>query len=450
MNIVIVGGGPVGSTLAQQLNIEQKHSITVIEKDPLICQELTNKLDILTVVGSGTDPSALIKAGLTEADIIIAVTSQEEVNILSCHLAQKLGVAQRVARLTSSYITNELYNLDELGVTDIIEPEGETVSQILQYITIPETTHIVDFKESSLSVRGYMVTKECHLLDRPAGDLAKITNNDRLQHLMIVRDGTAITPHGTTLIQEGDEVLTLMPTADLASYHSLFENRKKLLERVVISGSSSLAMKLAEEVETLAARTLLISEDEKFCRRASAYLTATKTYQGEAASEEVRSDTGTGKASFFISVDDDSEDNIMTGLLAKADGAKRAIAVTESSKHSSLFLSLGIDKIINPSTLMVKRIFSEVSGFSQGTFFRQEDTGIEMRRLTINDKNELAGISLIELRQKISAHFLVGCIFRNSEFVVARGNTIIELNDELVLFFDPANTKSITKLFKAK
>jgi len=450
VNIIIVGGGVVGSTLAHQLENEQlNHRITLIESDQDKCTKLSSKLDILTLNGSGLDPALLIRAGIDDADMLVAVTPNDETNILCCHLAARFNVQTRVARLKSSYFTNEFFGLTELGVTDTIEPETDTIAQILEYLYVPEQTEVINFRKAGIALRGFRVTMNCALVNRKASDIAAISGDSHILLLVISRNGQTIIPHGESVILPGDEVLLLMPLSAVENFHNLFKTSGEKIPKVVINGESPMTIALVKEIEKRAKRTILISEDEEFCRMCADSLHNTDIFFGDPGQEETLIDAGVHTASFFISVDEDGEENVMTALLAKAEGAEQAIAVTNYEKHLQLFRTLGIDHIIQPTKLSTQQIFSDIAGFSREAVFRHSKTDMDMNHYFIESGSKIAGKTVLELRQKSSCQFIVGCILRNNEFIMVHGDTVINVNDDVIVFHNSNDTKLISKQFRA-
>jgi len=450
VNIIIVGGGVVGTALAQQLEKKHlNHKITIIENDFERGQKLSNKLDILTIHGSGLDPEVLLQAGIDSADIIIAVTSSDETNVLCCYLASRFDVATRAARLRTSVFSNEMFGLRELGVTDIIEPETESINEILEYLHVPALTEIVNFKQATIAVRGFKVSQRNALVNRKASEIHKITGSDNILLLVILRNGVTIVPNGDTEIEAGDELLTLMPIDALNEFRSIFRENGVKIPKVVISGDSQMAVSLARQVEKISKRTILITEDETFSRHCSEILHNTDIFLGDPSSEETLADAGVHTCSYFISVDEDGEENIMSSLLAKAEGAEQVIAVTNNEKHSQLFRTLGIDHLIQPKKVTTQRIFTDVLGLSKGALFSHSKMNMDIGHFMITPATNLEGVSIIEIRQKAKREFIIGCIIREEQVIMVTGITRFREGDEVIVFYNSNDTKQIAKLFKA-
>lgn len=450
VNIIIVGGGVVGTNLAQQLEKEQKHHrITLIESDFDTCQKLAGKMDILVLHGSGLDPDKLIEAGVTDADMVVAVTPSDEANVLCCHLAARFSVETRVARLQSSKFSHELFDLKELGVTDTIEPETEAIDQIIEYLYAPELTDIINFQKAGIAIRSFKVRLNSSLNGRKAAEVAQLTGNSNILLLMIHRNGQTIVPNGETVLLAGDEVLSLMPFEALADFRHLFKEGADIVPKVVISGESPMTVALAKRIEKMSKRTVLISENEQFCRECADILHETDIFHGDPGMEETLTDAGVHNATYFISVDEDGEENIMSGLMAKAEGADNVVAVTNYEKHSQLFRTLGIDHLIQPTKLTTRRLFSDIAGFSKGAVLNYSKHDMGMSQFTVSEKSKLNGESVIDLRKRAKNDFIIGCILRDSQFQVAHGGTIFQENDELIVFYNSRDSKSISKLFKA-
>lgn len=448
MNIIIVGGGFVGEALAQQLEHEKIHNITVVESNPDKSNALAGKLDVLLVNGSGTEPAVLIEAGIEKAHMVVAVTPSDESNILISYLASKFDVETRVARIRSRHYSNSHYDLKALGVTDIINPEDEVADYILEHLYISEAKEFYNFKNRKIRLYHYEVTEDNPLCEKPSRLLPEISGNNRILHLMIIRDNETLIPSGDTVIKTGDEILTLLPDDATEDFRKLFNNGNNL-GKTIITGSSSTAELLAKKLENHCSHLILISEDEDFCQKISETLHNVEVLFGDPANEEVLAEAGISNTEFFVPVDDDSEENIITGVLAKADGAQKVVAVTNQTKHVHLFKTLGIDTIVRPSDITTQKLFSEISGFSNNAIIKDTNMDLHIGHFEVSDSSKLAGLSVLELRKNAKCDFIIGGIIHNGEFIVAHGDTQISPEDEIVVFYQSRENKKIRKFFKA-
>jgi trk system potassium uptake protein TrkA len=448
VKIIIVGGGVVGTTLAQQLEKEQqKHSITLIESNGEKCRQLQGKLDIQIIHGAGTDPEKLIEGNIGDADLLVAVTASDEINILTCHLAAKFEVPRRVARLIHSRYTRDIFDLKGLGVTDIIQPESETIEYIHEYIHSPLVSEIVNFRRAQIAIRNFTVSPTCSIANHTAAETAPVAQHKNILFLMIHRGEENIVPTGDTKILPGDEILAIMPENALNDFRKICNEPRGLIPKIVITGDSTMALSLAEKTERIAKKNILISDDEPFCQYCSENLHNTDVFLGDPGNEETLTDAGIHRADFFIALDSNGEENVITGLMAKAEGAKHVIAVTNNKKHQQLFHTLGIDHLIQPTHLTIRRLFADIAGISRGAVFKSTRTDVGMNRYTIVPGSKLVGKSVVTIRNMAKVDFIIGCILRGGEFLIARGDSVFEENDDIIVFFTSEKEKYVSRFF---
>ena len=449
MKIIIVGGGVVGRSLAAQLEQDNKnHRITLIDNDFDTCQNVTNKLDILTVHGSGLDPDVLISSGIHDADILLAVTPHDETNVLCCYLASRFGVETRVARLKSTVFNHELFDLKEMGVTNTIEPETEAISEIKDYLHTPSLTEIINFKTLQLAIRGLKISLNSPLNGLSVIEIGELSENKTHLLLYILRNGETIIPSGNTTLFTGDEVYFLMPIDEIDTFRDLVSSKDNKIKKVVISGESPMTISLAQEVEKIAKETVIISEDQEFCKKCADILHDTIIFEGDPASEEALIDAGVHNSNYFISVDEESDENIMSALLAKAEGADNTVAITNDSKHFQLFRTLGIDHIIQPTQVTTQRIFADLTGFNNTTIFKHRKADIEIGQYGITSKSKVVGSSILLIRQDSKIDFIIGGVIRDNKFLIANGALTLNENDQVIIFYNSKNSKVIAKVFK--
>jgi trk system potassium uptake protein TrkA len=450
LNIIIVGGGSVGFNLAERLS-KSKHQITITERDLNLCETINSKLDVITITGSGSDPMVLKIAGIQNADMIIAVTNFDDTNLLCCNLAKQYGVPKRIARLHSPHYTQKgtLIDLSEVGVTHVIEPEKEVVNSIMQYIELPAATESANFKSDNVYLRGYKITGDMPIASKTLPEITELAGSAKLLIVLIIRNQKSIMPTGPERILPNDEIFAIMPSESLETFKKLLNQNDGKPGKIIIFGASLTALNLAEALEQVVERVILVDPDEKHGMEAASLLDKTEVLSGDCTNVEMLQEIHVEDASFFIAADKDSEDNIMASLLAKAEGTKKVIAVTENERHTNLFKKLGIDHIVNPRKITQQKIIANIFRVPIGSILTFKNVYVEVSRFIAEKNSRIIGVPLSEVREFSKNSIIIGCVFHEDKVIIPSGNTIIEENDEAIVICNKKNLKLAGKFFKS-
>ena len=448
MNIIIVGAGTVGLSLAEYF-LSAKHQISIIDQNYELISEIGSKLDVFALQGSGTYPSVLEKANIKNADMFIAVTPSDDVNLLCCHFAKQYGVPKRIARVVSDEYTlsNTKVSLKELGVTHVIEPEKEVVSNIIQYIELPGVTESANFQADNIYLRGYKISADMPLANKALYDVTELANNAQLLIVLIIRDGKAILPSGKDVIIPGDEIFAIMPDESLQAFRKLINQDEVKIKKVIVFGDSLTAIHLVEAIQSIAERTILVDPNQEHGRNAASYLNNIEVFHGDCTNVEMLQEVGVRECSFFIAAGTDSEDNIMASLLAKAEGAKMVIAITTNKRHSKLFHSLGIDYIINPQTITTQEIITHIFRLPIGSLLSIKNANVHISRFVAEPHSQIIGKPLHAIQHLTKKSIIIGSVFRKDTVIIPSGKTVLEENDEVLVICTPEHVKATKKLF---
>lgn len=450
MKIIIVGGGLVGFNLAETL-CQRKHQVTIIEKNPQLCREIESKLDLYAVVGSGTTPSVLQRADIENAEMIIAVTPHDDTNLICCNFAKQFGVQKRISRIKSSDFTDHQtqINLLEVGVTHIIEPEKEVVNSALQFIELPGATESFHFPSDNVCMRGYRITESMPLANKTLVEVnGLIDPGASMLIVLIIRDGETIMPTGVERLLPGDEIYTIMPTDALSSFKKLINKTDKKIRRVVIFGDSLTAFHLASALENIAEKVVLVDPDNEHGLEVAQHLKSTQILHGDCTEIEILQEVEISKTSFFIAAAKDHEDNLMAGILAKAEGAKEVIAISHNEKHYSLFTKLGIDHIVNPKIITSQKIISTIFRIPIGALLSIKNADIEICRFVAGSKNKIINTPLRNIEELSRKNLIIGSIIHDDQVTIPSGDSIIAENDEVIVICKKKDYRSVEKLFQ--
>ncbi len=450
MNIIIVGAGTVGVSLARYL-IKQHHYVSIIERDPLLCNDINTRLDVFTVTGSGTSLSVLENAGIRNSDMIIAVTPSDDTNLVLCNFAKQYGVEKRIARIKSSeYSSSDSpVILTELGVTHLIETEKEVVKKIMQHIEFPQATQTANFQSDSVYLRGFKVSENMYLANRTLAEIKQFTSGSPMLIVAIIRGNETVLPTGDKKLLPGDEVIAMMPKESFKSFRKLVNSSDEKVSRIVIYGDSLTAVHLAQNLRGLAERIIFVDPDIDHANEAASFLKGVDVITGNCTNADILQEIRVQNTDFFISVVKDGDDNIMSCLLAKAEGARRVIAVRDEQRHVNLFLSLGVDHIINPQNVSTQRIIEDIKAVPIENHLKLKNGNIEVMRYRAEKNSRIIKKPLRDLQGLLKRSIIVGAILRGSDVLIPGGDTVINEGDEVFVLYSNETANFVNKLFKS-
>ena len=452
MRILIAGAGVVGANLAEQLSIEG-HEVSVVDNDPEALRPLADKLDLLTVAGSASSLRTLEAAGVADAEMVIAVTQSDEVNMVVCALAAAKGVPVKIARIRNEEFSgdNPAFDPARFGIDKAINPEQVAVDYIIKYINTPGATDVADFAGGRVLVRGFMVNDPMPIVNRSLIELKQLDAMKSVLIAGIYRAGKLSIPNkGDVVVKPGDNIFVVMSSDALEPFLTLLGKRRDETRKLVIYGATLTGMGLAEQMEQHVSNIVLIEPDEERAKRASQKLSSTLVLQGEGSDLDVLREAGVHTADYFASVSADNEDNLMAALLAKKEGCGRAIVLTSEPRYYSVFKSIGLEVVINPRLITAGMILQHVRKGRVLSAIPIRDSAAEVLELRVQDKTRGIGKPLRKVWKKFDGGSIVGAIMRNGELIIPDGNSVINAGDDVIVFALPDAVKDVEGLFVRK
>jgi len=448
VRIIIAGAGAVGFHLAKELGVEG-HNIAIIDVDPGKLEYLRDRLDVLTVQGTATSRASLEAAGTEGADLFIAVSNLDEVNMLACGAAHKLGVRRTLARVRNRDFTGESPLIDslKLGITRFINPDEIAVDSIVALVSAPGSIDVGDFAGGQILLRSFDLEPGSSLADRPLSHLKEEYAGVPFLVASILRDGIHIVPRGSDQLQAGDRVYMLMARESLPVFRKVVSGSDRV-QRVVIYGAERLGIDVARRLQGIT-NVVLIDEDRDRCHVAAAELDDTLVLNGSPNDADIQGQGRLSSADFFISAGRNEEHNLVLALLAKKRGARRNIVVTADPDIVSLLDSLDIDAVINPRLTMVGRLLRYVQvDHARAVLQAVQKIGensAEVVEMLVRHGATAAGVSLRDLHLPHGA--LVGAVVRGDETFIPHGLTVLREGDQVVAFVLPGLRDRIKRLF---
>jgi len=449
MKILIAGAGIVGANLAEQLSIEG-HEISLVDNDPEVLRPLTDKLDVLTVQGSASSPSTLKRAGIDSAEMVIAVTRSDEVNMIVCALAAAKGVPVKIARVRNEELTGDdpLFNPKDFGIDRAINPEKIAVEYIMKYIDTPGATDVADFAGGRVLMRGFMVSEDMPIANCQLFDLRAMEASKGVLIVGIYREGALSIPNkGNVVIRPGDNIFAVMARESLEPFLTLLNRQRGETRKLVIYGATLTGVTLAAQMEQQVDNIVIIENDAARARQASQKLAATLVVHGEGTDTDTLREAGVSAADYFVAVSEDNEDNLMASLLAKKEGARRAIVLTTEPRYISVLKSIGLEVVINPRLITAGIILQHVRKGRVLSAIPIRDSEAEVLELEAVAGTKGVGRPLHKVYKKFVGGSIIGAITRNGELIIPDGNSVIQPGDNVIVFALPDAISDVEHLF---
>ncbi len=454
MKVVVCGAGQVGYNIARYL-AGAGNDVTVIDQRQELTQKIAESLDIQAITGFASHPEVLERAGAEDAEILIAVTMADEVNMVACQVAHSLfNVPTKIARVRhQSYLQRkwqDLFRREHMPIDVIISPELEVARAIARRLEVPGATDVTPFAEDRVRLIAARCGAECPILDTPLRQLTFLFPDLHLTCVGINRNDHFFVPTGDDHLIAGDEVYCVVETGHVARAMRAFGHEEKMSERIVIAGGGNIGLFLAQELEQHQAGTTLtlIEMDPDRARFIADKVSRTVVLQGDARDLEIQEEANVRAAQAIVSVTNDDEINIMTALLAKRFGCERALTLINNNAYASLIGSLGIDVAINPRETTVSSVLQHVRRGRIRSVYSLKDGEAEVLEAEALETSPLVGKPLREAR--LPSGVLVGAIIRDDQVIMPRANTVIRAQDRVVIVARAAAVKKVEKLFAVR
>ncbi len=353
MKILILGAGQVGSTAAFSLAREEANEVTIVDRNPDVLRELQDRLDVRTVVGNAAYPDVLERAGGRDADMIIALTNSDEINMLACQIAFTLfRTPTRIARIRARELTGrtQLFGPDGIPVDVAISPASLVTDYIEQLIRFPGALQVLDFADGRVRLVATRANREGALVGHPLRELPKHIPNVESRVVAIYRGGRGIIPDGDTVVEEGDEVFFIAARKDIRMVLREMRKLDDPVRKVVIAGGGNIGLDLARALEGTN-QVKVIERDWQRAREISDQLNRAIVLHGDSADEELLLEENIDSADVFVAVTNAEEANILSAMLAKRLGARKVMALINKIAYAELVEAGTIDVAISPQQI---------------------------------------------------------------------------------------------------
>ncbi|MCP4684714.1 MAG: Trk system potassium transporter TrkA [bacterium] len=451
MRIIVVGGGVVGSALAEHL-LGDGHTLALIETDARLCQQLEDKHDMQILSGNGSSPRLLTDAGIEEADLVLAVTPNDETNMMVCAIAAQHDVPQRIARLRGREYrkNNPHFDIERVGVTDVIHPEKVMVDHIVQFINTPHAVESANFEDGRVLMRGYRLRDNMPLAGKTPREIRAEIAPSIVLFAAVVRNGKGMIPDGNTTLEAGDIVYTLFPRESIDVFLSLVGQERKKGRKIIVTGDSYALMEMSRALKDTEHKVTVVDPDLDQANRIAGMFDGIDVIHGDCTNADLLRDINVENASFFISVSNEADYNMMSALLAKSEGAHEVIATSTGARHDRLFKSIGIDHVVNPRLTAARQILEIISRGHIGAVVELKHIDVEAVRINVEPESEVAGWKVRRIAKKLKKGTIIGTIVREDRMILPDGETVVEGGDHLIVITHHKNIAAISRLFKSK
>jgi trk system potassium uptake protein TrkA len=453
MKIIIVGAGQVGGTLAENLAREY-NDITVVDISEFALRSLKDRLDIRTIVGTGSHPDVLVDAGIEEADMIVAVTNSDEINIIACQVAYSLfHTPTKIARVRAPNYTNpkykeKLFNDKHMPVDVMITPEQVVTDYIQKLIEQPGALQVLDFADGSIQLVGLRAAKDSPLVGQQLRTLKEHMPNVDARVAAVFGKQGALFPTGDTVIEDGDEVFFVAAKKNIRKVMSELQRLEKPYHRLMIAGGGNIGFRLAQALED-SYQIKLIEFSHRRASYLSEQLNKTVVLKGSATDQELLLDENINKTDVFLALTNDDEVNIMASLLAKKLGARKVMTLINNPVYAELMQGGGIDVAISPQQATTSSLLTHVRQGDMVCVHSLRRGAAEVLEIVVHGdekSSRVVGRAIGDIKSPPGA--TLAALVRNGEVLIAHHDTVIESGDHVIVFVvDKNNTKAVEKLF---
>ncbi|MBM7854801.1 trk system potassium uptake protein TrkA [Desulfohalotomaculum tongense] len=432
MKICIIGAGKVGLEIAKRV-IEDNHDVILIDRNGDKLEAITEKLDVLTIKGNGGTSQIINNPVVTESDLLVAVTSSDEINIIACMKAKKNGVGKTVARVRDpDYAYDLLASKDEWGIDLLINPEYAAATEIAQQLTLLFPTHTELFGAGKIlmaeiavdDVKFDISKKRLHELDCFFPKSIRV--------VAISRRGEMLIPGGKDYLLPGDRIYVLGNLDSISQLCYRLKGKKRRVQNVMILGGGRIGYYLASKLESMGIKVKLVERDEDKCEELAERLPNVLVLNADGTDIDFLQNEGIKDTDGFVAVTGFDEENLLISLLAKQMGAKQVVAKVSRPSYAAMVERLGVDNAVSPRLITVSKILRFIRGGKLLNMFLLPNGQAEVVELIVQKGSKLADKSLE--KAGIPRGIIIGAILRQNKAIIPEGKEIIREGDRLVVF----------------
>ena len=459
MNIIICGAGRVGFTIAKLLS-EQGHSITVIDQSSEDIQKINDSLDVKAIVGKATYPSILEKANAAETDMIIAVTRNDEINMLICQIAFSIfNIQKKIARIRSQDYLNprftRVYNKENLPIDVIISPEIEIAKSIQRKLEAPGALDSVPFADNKIRLLEIFIKEDCKSIGIKFNELTNKYPALEANIIGINRDNKFFIPKKTDSVKKDDKIYVIINSSQMAETLEAFGHEEKISKKILIIGGGNIGFNLAKNIEeTLeTVRVKIVEKNKERAEFLANQLNDAIVINGDGLDEEVLTEANLGEAETVLALTNDDEDNLMVSVLVekfakdqKDIDDKRTMALINKPNYSLLQSSLKIDDLIDPRMTTVSSILKHIHKGTIENAYTLSDGEYEVIEAEIIETSELINKEI--KNSNLPDELRIGAVLREEKIIIPRSNFVFKKDDRVVFIVKKDSISFVENIFR--
>lgn len=436
MKIVIIGLGTIGKTILKNLSGEE-HTVTIIDEDKNRIENLIEKYDVMGVVGNGASMDIQNEAGVEDAELVIALTRSDELNILACLVAKKLGAKNTIARVRNPDYRKQIVDMkDDLGISMVVNPERETADEIFNIVNLPSVAQIEHFAEGKVSLVEVVAAKGCSLIGETLISLGqKLTT--KVLICAVQRGDEVIIPSGSFEIREGDRIHVTSNAKMLGDFLAEVHLEKSPLKNVMIVGGGRIGYYLADSLSKKKYTVKLIENDMKQAEELAENLPRVTVVCGNGTQHDLLLEEGIEAMDAFVALTDIDEENIIVSMFANKKHVRKTITQIKSDDLYGMLDELGIENNVSPKQIVANMIISYIRALANTvgsnvlTLYRLVNNQVEALEFSAKKQEKFYNKPLRELKTKRNC--LIACIIRQNEVIIPNGDSEIHLGDNVVV-----------------
>ncbi len=449
MKIIIVGCGKVGRTIAEKLN-DEKHDLTVIDIKESVIARLTEKLDIMGIDGDGASREILIEAGVTTADLVIAVTDADELNLYICLLAHICGAGNTIARVRKPVYHRDLSELEKmkstLGLSKMINPEQIAAREISRLVRFPTAIEVDSFSNNSVEIYTFKLGRESPLAGKKISDYSLLKNYN-IRICDVEREDDVFIPGGNFVLSPGDKVSIICTPTNASKFFKKIKSGLVTAKDVMIIGGSRTAYYLADELSEGGFKVRIIEKNEARCQELSDLLPNAMIIRGDGMNEDLLRNEGLEKMDAVVTLMNLDEENIMLSLYASQKKVPKCITKIDRIVFENIVNTLSLDSVVHPRELTAEFVVSYVravansEGSNIESLYKLNNGRTEAMEFKVKSESAVTSKPLSKL--KFKDNLQVACIHRKRKFIIPKGDDTIEPGDSVFIVTTHQGLKSL-------
>lgn len=451
MRVIICGAGRVGTGIARRLSREN-NEVTVIDQSKDLIRMVAERLDVRGVVGNGAYPEVLQEAGAPSADMVIAVTYSDEVNMVACQIAHTLfNVPTKIARIRAQGFLDpkysDLYSRNHLPIDVIISPEREVSEAIMQRMSTPGAFEVKSFVDGRVWAVGVKLREDCPIINTPLRQVAELFPDLKITIVAIKRDEKIWRAHAGDQLEGGDQVYFVADKHDVQRALEIMGEAARQARRVIIVGGGNIGLFVAKGLEKLGSMKIrMIERDRKRAEFVAEELQRTIVLQGDGLDRGILREAGVTEAETVVAVTDNDQVNILASVVAKREGARRAMALINDQDYGPVSEAVGIDRFVDPRATTISTILQHVRRGRIKGVYSLSDGAAELVDAVALETSPLVNKPLRDAQ--LPEGVMIGAVFRDSVVHMPKGDTVINAGDRIVLMTMRDNVKDVEQMFR--